>query len=191
MTVDPLTGVVHVIYYDRRGTDGDGTDVYVAHSSDGGETFADFKVSASSFTPDSTVFFGDYTGIAARDGRVYPVWMRLDNGVTSIWTAPYADSSGRGGRRAPGVPSAFALIQNYPNPFNPSTTIPYQMPRAADVRLAVYDLLGREVVRLVDGPKPAGFYSATFDAARLSSGIYFYRLSAAGFSAQRAMIFLK
>ena len=191
MTVDPLTGVVHVIYYDRRGTDGDGTDVYVAHSSDGGETFADFKVSASSFTPDSTVFFGDYTGIAARDGRVYPVWMRLDNGVTSIWTAPYADSSGRGGRRAPGVPSAFALIQNYPNPFNPSTTIPYQMPRAADVRLAVYDLLGREVVRLVDGPKPAGYYSTTFDAARLSSGIYFYRLSAAGFSAQRAMIFLK
>ena len=191
MTVDPLTGVVHVIYYDRRGTDGDGTDVYVSHSSDGGETFTDFKVSANSFTPDPTVFFGDYTGIAARDGRVCPVWMRMDNNVLSIWTAPYTDSSGRGGKPGPGVPSAFALFQNYPNPFNPSTTISYQIPRGGDVRLVVCDLLGREVARLFDGARSAGSYQATFNASHLSSGIYFCRLSAAGFSAQRAMIFLK
>jgi hypothetical protein len=191
MTVDPLTGVVHVIYYDRRGTDGDGTDVYVSHSSDGGETFTDLKVSANSFTPDPTVFFGDYTGIAARDGRVCPVWMRMDNNVLSIWTAPYTDSSGRGGKPGPGVPSAFALFQNYPNPFNPSTTISYQIPGGGDVRLVVCDLLGREVARLFDGARSAGSYQATFNASHLSSGIYFCRLSAAGFSAQRAMIFLK
>jgi hypothetical protein len=57
--------------------------------------------------------------------------------------------------------------------------------------LAVYDLLGREVARLFDGPRSAGFYQATFNASHLSSGIYFCRLAAAGFSAQRAMIFLK
>jgi hypothetical protein len=188
MTVDPLTGVVYVIYYDRRGTDGDGTDVYVARSSDGGRTFADSRVSASSFTPESGVFFGDYAGIAARDGRVYPVWMRMDAGVLSIWTAPYADSSGR---TVKGIPAAFALSQNYPNPFNPSTTILYQMPVPGYVRLVVYDLLGREVARLFDGPQSAGLHPATFNAAHLSSGVYFYRLTAPGYAAQKSMVHLK
>jgi hypothetical protein len=191
MAVDPLTGGVYVVYYDRRGTGGDGTDVYVAQSSDGGKSFTDVKVSASSFIPDSSVFFGDYTGIAARDGNVVPVWMRMDNNVLSIWAAPYADTSGRGGKPGPGVPPRFALSQNYPNPFNPSTTIGYQTPEAGDVRLIVYDLLGREVARLVDGPQPAGFYPVTFNASHLSSGVYFYRLTAAGRSAQRSMVHLK
>jgi hypothetical protein len=191
MTVDPVTGVVHVIFYDRRETDGDGTDVYAAHSSDGGETFTDFKVSTSPFIPDSAVFFGDYTGIAARDGKVYPVWMRMDYNVLSVWTAPFADSSGRSGRPGSVIPSTFALFQNYPNPFNPSTTISYQVPRAGDVRLVVYDLLGREVIRLADGQKAAGFYRATFNAAQFSSGAYFYRLTAAGYAAQKSMLHLK
>jgi hypothetical protein len=190
MTVDPLTGDLYVIYYDRRGTDGDGTDVYVAHSSDGGVTFTDLKVSAASFTTDSSVFFGDYTGIAARGGRVYPIWMRMDNDVLSVWTAPYSDSAALG-HRGPGVPSAFALSQNYPNPFNPSTTILYQTSLTGDVRLSVFDLLGREVARLVDGPKSAGIYRVTFNAAHLSSGVYLYRLTATGYAAQKSMVHLK
>ena len=54
------------------------TDVYVARSTDGGETFTNFKVSQSSFNPNSSVFFGDYTNIAAFNKMVYPIWMRLD-----------------------------------------------------------------------------------------------------------------
>jgi hypothetical protein len=87
--VDPATGHLHVAFYDRRDTAGDATDVFVARSTDGGATFRNARVSASSFTPDPSLFFGDYIGIAARDGRVYPVWTRMQPGLLSIWTAPF------------------------------------------------------------------------------------------------------
>ncbi len=190
MTVDPLSGVVYVVYYDRRETDGDMTDVYVSRSSDGGKSFADFRVSATPFTPDSAVFFGDYTGIAARGGKVCPVWMRMDSGELTIWTAPFVDTLFVP-PPGPAVPSYFALSQNYPNPFNPSTTIAYQIPRVSYVRLSVYDLLGREVTRLVDGPQAAGFYAPVFNATHLASGVYFYKLSAEGYSEEKSMVFLK
>jgi hypothetical protein len=79
------------------------------------------------------------------------------------------------------IPTEFGVSNNYPNPFNPSTVINYQLPDAGTqffVSLKVYDLLGREVVTLVDGMKEAGYYTATFDASRLASGVYFTRFIA-------------
>lgn len=80
--------------------------------------------------------------------------------------------------QSPGIIKEYALEQNYPNPFNPKTVISYQLPVASKVSLKVYDVLGREVATLVDGMKDAGAYSATFDGARLASGVYIMRLSA-------------
>ncbi len=77
---------------------------------------------------------------------------------------------------ARGLPSDFALLQNYPNPFNPTTVVRYQLPVVSDVRLVVYDLLGREVAVLVDEKKAPGSYEVTFDALGLASGMYLYRL---------------
>jgi M6 family metalloprotease-like protein len=96
----------------------------------------------------------------------------------------------------PGLPSAFALDQNYPNPFNPSTTIRYRLPVASDVRLTVYDILGREVTRLLEGRQSAGSQSAVWDGSGSSSGLYFCRLDATGgdgvrFSAVVKMILMK
>ncbi len=73
-------------------------------------------------------------------------------------------------------PKEFALLQNYPNPFNPVTTIGYQVPVNCRVTLTVFDLLGREMTVLVDERKAPGRYEARFDASRLSSGMYFYRM---------------
>ena len=74
------------------------------------------------------------------------------------------------------VPNSFELAQNYPNPFNPSTTITFALPTASNVNLRVYNLLGQEVITLLDGAKEAGFHSIDFDASELASGVYFYRI---------------
>ena len=89
------------------------------------------------------------------------------------------------------VPEAYTLSQNYPNPFNPSTTIRYELPKALIVRLAVYDILGREVSVLVNDKKNAGSYEIKFDASNLSSGVYVCRLQAGSFIQSRKLLLLK
>lgn len=81
-----------------------------------------------------------------------------------------------------GVPTAFDLGQNYPNPFNPSTKIDYAIPFEGKVSLTIFDNSGREVAKLVNGNLSAGYYTASFDASSLSSGVYYYRLSISGTS---------
>jgi hypothetical protein len=88
-------------------------------------------------------------------------------------------------------PLAYTLSQNFPNPFNPSTVIQYQIPGAGPVRLTVYDILGREVATLVDGVQQPGTHEARFDGGGLASGVYLYRIQAAGFVQQRKMILQK
>ncbi len=89
------------------------------------------------------------------------------------------------------IPSAYSLLQNYPNPFNPTTTIMYELPRESFVSLSVYNLLGEEVSKLTDGYQSAGRHQIRFAADRISSGIYFYRLSTGRFTQQRKMILIK
>ncbi|MCL4540016.1 MAG: Ig-like domain-containing protein [Bacteroidetes bacterium] len=86
------------------------------------------------------------------------------------------------------VPASFRLFQNYPNPFNPTTVISYQLPAVSRVRLNVYDVLGRRVATLVDKYQNPGEYGVTFDASRLPSGVYFYRLNAGSFTATKKMV---
>jgi hypothetical protein len=90
-----------------------------------------------------------------------------------------------------GTPASFALEQNYPNPFNPTTTINYQIPISGRVELKVYDLLGREVATLVNDDKAAGRYSIPWNAALMSSGVYFYRLRAGQHTGTKKLLLLK
>jgi len=85
----------------------------------------------------------------------------------------------------------FVLLQNYPNPFNPSTSIKYSISVDGIVNLSVYNLIGEKVATLVNEEKPAGSYEAKFDAADLSSGIYFYKLQTNNFFETKKMILLR
>jgi len=88
-------------------------------------------------------------------------------------------------------PRKFELSQNYPNPFNPSTVISYSVPKESRITLKIYNLLGQEVSTLVNTNQKAGTYNVSFDASKLSSGIYFYSLKADGFTNTKKMMLVK
>ncbi len=89
------------------------------------------------------------------------------------------------------VPTTYALSQNYPNPFNPATTINYQLPKTGFVTLKIYDILGKEVASLVSEQMNPGRYSVNFDASRLASGVYIYRLQVNDYVSSKKMLLLK
>ena len=90
-----------------------------------------------------------------------------------------------------GIPVSYNLEQNYPNPFNPSTMIKFSIPEASVVKIIVTDILGREVATLVNDELGAGNYSVSFDAAKISSGVYFYTLLTDSFKQSRKMLLMK
>jgi hypothetical protein len=91
------------------------------------------------------------------------------------------------------VPATFKLAQNYPNPFNPTTTIRYEIPGGTygHTSLRVYDIMGREVATLVNETKEAGSYQVTFNASKLASGVYFYKLQAGNYTSVKKLLLLK
>jgi hypothetical protein len=90
-----------------------------------------------------------------------------------------------------GIPQEFTLMQNYPNPFNPRTVVRSQLPEASNVKLIVYDVLGREVAVLVNERRAPGVYHDTFDGSGLASGMYVYRLTAGPNVTSRRMLLLQ
>ena len=89
------------------------------------------------------------------------------------------------------MPTVYSLSQNYPNPFNPTTTIKFGIPKAGDVSLAVYDILGRKVAELINGNLTAGYHTVNFNATNLASGVYFYRIEAGDFVSVKKLMLLK
>jgi hypothetical protein len=124
------------------------------------------------------------------DGKTAIVGGYSDNtGVGAAWVYAHTASS----VREPGdeVPLQFSLAQNYPNPFNPSTTIEYVLPHSSQVKLTLFDILGREVSVLVNEKKEAGVYEVKFDGSSLASGVYFYRLQAESFVDTKKLLLLR
>jgi hypothetical protein len=89
------------------------------------------------------------------------------------------------------VPEKYNLSQNYPNPFNPTTNIRFSMPQSGNVKLVVYNLLGQVVANLVNGYREAGTYNVNWDASRLTSGVYIYRIESNSFNLTKKMTLLK
>jgi len=105
----------------------------------------------------------------------------------ALWTAPTTDVQMVDNT----IPEGYSLSQNYPNPFNPTTTIEFAIPKASRVTLVVYNMLGQEVATLVSGQFGAGQYSTPFNAAKLASGTYIYRLTADNFVTTSKMLLIK
>ncbi len=135
-----------------------------------------------------TVFDGTLSG--AKGNMVIYVF---NSGNSNMFTqsSPIAIDVLNGIENTNELPKEYALMQNYPNPFNPTTLIKYDLPKAGLVTLKVYDLLGREVATLINGNQAAGKYSVQFNASKLASGVYIYRIQSNNFSAVKKLMLLK
>lgn len=177
MTVDQTTGKLWFVYYDRRNYEDISTDVYMAVSTDGGETFTNFKVSEEPFIPYAGVFFGDYNNISATNDIVRPIWTRLHNGELSIYTAiidpliinaPYLELK------------PFAETQASPNPFRTSTAFSFRLREQSNVTLTVSDIVGRKIATIINNEMlPQGKYVKILEAEgyNLKQGVYYFSLS--------------
>jgi len=117
--------------------------------------------------------------------------LRAKSSSESGYSITFQKSASVNGELNNDHPERLALSQNYPNPFNPATVISFNLPDQEQVRLAVYDMLGREVAVLVDETRTAGSYQVTFNASKLSSGSYIYRLEAGGQILTQQMTLIK
>jgi hypothetical protein len=121
------------------------------------------------------------------DGQIIRGWAVTSNGRIARYHELISGISNNQNN----MPENYSLLQNYPNPFNPSTKISFSLPKAGDVKLVVFDILGREIATLVNGFTGAGNHTVDFNAANLSSGVYLYKIQAGDFTETRKMILMK
>jgi len=193
MTIDRITGIIYIVFYDRRNYTDHTTDVFLAKSTNGGTSWINERISSSSFLPNYNTFFGDYTNITAHNGKVRPIWARLVSSAISVYTAIIDFPNGIQ-QASNEIPSSFALYQNYPNPFNPVTKFKFDIPAGNSkqiIQIKVYDLLGKEVAEIVNGSLAPGTYEYEWDASHLSSGVYFYKLISGNFEATKKLVLNK
>jgi len=172
-----------VVWYDTR--DGN-SEIYYKRSTDGGSNWGvDTRLTnnpAASQFPFLSVS-GQVVHVVWQDSRDgnFEIYYKRDPtgnvvGINSISNE---------------IPKEFSLSQNYPNPFNPNTLISYDLPAADYVSLKIFDLLGKEVVTLVNEKQNAGSYSVNFNGSNLSSGMYYYKLESGNFTDTKKMILIK
>jgi hypothetical protein len=181
-TVDPVTGTVAVVFYDRRNTTGAATEVTVAVSHDGGGSFSNTIVSDFPFTPWDSVFFGDYIGIDSWAGVIYAIWMSMDEGELGVWMAKLAFPSAvqSGGRP---LAETALVMKATGTTTSRRTKISFTTFHDSQVRLSIYDVRGRLIQSLVSESRIAGQYTEMWDGtnrsgAKVASGMYVVHLQA-------------
>lgn len=191
---DGLTDIPYAIAIDNN------NNVYVTGSSSGTTTNKDFatvKYNSAGVQQwvmkyDGTTHNEDYGKSIAVDtmGNVIVSGITHENASPDYCTIKYTPLTGTqiiSGE----IPLSYSLSQNYPNPFNPATNINFSLPKSSNVKLVVFDITGKVVSNLVDENLQAGSYKFDFDASKLSSGTYFYKLTAGDYSDVKKMILVK
>jgi Secretion system C-terminal sorting domain len=161
----------------------------------GTNVFAGTNLGVYVLNNDGTSWTGVSTGLPSTSGPVYHL-AATDSDIYAsfsgaVWKRPISDMITAAKSPLTNTPVTFSLFQNYPNPFNPTTVISYQLPAKSIVTLKVYDMLGRLVMTLIDETQNVGIHSLTLNATSLSSGVYFYRLTAGTSVETKKLILIK
>ena len=160
---------------------------------------SNIRLSIPSFSVSSNTIFisSTFTPVQSSSiqvGQSVTVWAEQDQNGNLKAVQVQQISSGvtaANDKNNPSLPTAYELKQNYPNPFNPSTDITFTLTKQEEVSLVVYNIIGQEVARLVSGQMSAGSHIVKFNASKLTSGVYLYRLKAGNFVAVKKMLLLK
>lgn len=171
MDIDQTNGKLYFIFYDRRNYSDNFTDVYLAISDNGGNTFENIKISETPFLPSSSIFFGDYTNISVHNGKIAPIWTRLDGSERSIRTI-VPDNLGIK------YINELTLPEVYPNPSNGEFYFSFKLKTKTNVSLFVVDIYGNTKAVLLDNETyKCGKYIETFSPAlfNFDSGVYLFK----------------
>jgi hypothetical protein len=149
MAIDQTNGNLWFTYYDRRNYASDSTDLYMAVSRDGGETFQNFKVSEKAFKPNGAVFFGDYTNVTAHNNVVRPIWTAMNSdGKKTVFTALVKTDNLTSNTEGVALSSDIVKTYCYPNPAGDELTIVFELRNPLKLCLKIYDASGKQVVKV-------------------------------------------
>ena len=176
-TVDPVTGIIYCVFYDRRNTNGGTlTDMYLARSVDGGSTFANYRLTENPFAANPAIFFGDYIGIAALNANVYPIWMQVVQKTTALYTSRVRDTGAfnesdvrplRADRENP------ASLSISPNPASGLMHFHLTNIPTGTCSVTITDVMGREIAAIFEGTPESAEQQFSFNANRLPNGVYY------------------
>lgn len=179
MTIDQTTGYLYFVFYDRRNYTDDQTDVYLAVSVNGGETFTNHRISASSFVPTKNVFFGDYTNITAHNGIIRPIWTRLNLGQLSVWTHLTTLNELLTSDHEIISNDNDLSFENYPNPSKNLTYVSFKVRHKTTINLSVLNAQGNLIKKMIQNEsRTYGKYieQINLDDLNIPNGLYFIKL---------------
>jgi len=189
MDIDQTTGYLYFVFYDRRNYNDNNTDVYMAVSTDGGQSFTNTRISDSPFIPDSSHFFGDYTNISAYNGVIRPVWTRLHISQQSLLTALISQNDLVSTKE---IESPVVQASIYPVPVDKTLSIKYKLKTNSEVTINLIDNTGRLIDVLLENTfRSKGKNREVFDVKNLdlNKGIYFVQIQSEGLT--RTIKFIK
>lgn len=175
LTIDQVTGYLYVLFYDRRNyTSGNNTDVYMAISKDGGNTFVNYQINANVFSPNATYFFGDYIGISAVNNVIRPIWMQMTaTGALSVWTSLINPVVlGIEDQKKDNLDN----ISLNPNPTKAETRLNFSLQNKTELTIQLIDYTGKVITEIVNKKEfTSGNHELPINLQQLnlSKGMYF------------------
>ena len=167
MAIDQTNGNLYFVFYDRRNYSDNKTDVYMAKSTDGGQTFINKKISQNAFTPNDQIFFGDYTNIAVHNGVIRPIWGDQVSGVSRVLTAIVKDSDLLAVDQVSDNKNEVKM-DLYPNPVHDEAYLSYKLHEDSKVKIEIYDVSGKLIKTVLDKNQAYGKYVEKIEIAKLS-----------------------